>query len=510
MGARPILWSIVMALSPPSLEILSSVAASLKLSMTDAELSEHLATFDGAFAALDLIDDLADDVRPVSGQRSPGVVPVGDDNPLNAWARKVSVRGAATGRLSGRKVVLKDNIALAGVPMLNGTPILEGYVPEYDATVVTRLLNAGAEIVGKAHCEGLCLSGGSHTGLAGPVRNPHDPTRTSGGSSSGCGALVGSGEVQLAIGGDQGGSIRLPSSFSGCVGMKPTWGLVPYSGIFAIEPTVDHVGPMTSTVADNALLLEIIAGDDGLDPRQKGHEAQAYTADLERGVAGLRIAVVSEGFGRPESESDVDELVHGTASMLGKKGAHISTISLPWHDRGAALWTAIAIEGLTKYMMLDHATGMNWKGFYPVSLLKAYSGWVERADELPPTVKNSMLLGKYLSDCYNGLSYAKAQNLSRSMRAAIDAALAEADALLMPTTPMKAPPLPSPDAGLPEYLQRAFEMINNTCPYNVTGHPAISVPCGKSGGLPVGAMLVGRHHDETKLYRIASEIERSM
>ena len=170
---------------------------------------------------------------------------------------------------------------LAGVPMMNGAATLEGYVPDIDATVVQRILDAGGTIVGKAHCEYFCLSGGSHTNATGPVHNPHKMGYSAGGSSSGSAVLVALGEVDMALGGDQGGSIRMPSSFSGTYGMKPTHGLVPYTGIMPIEIYVDHTGPMTATVADNALLLEVLAGADGYDPRQINVKTHPYTKALK-------------------------------------------------------------------------------------------------------------------------------------------------------------------------------------------------------------------------------------
>src|SRR5690606_695313 len=157
----------------------------------------------------------------------------------------------------------------AGVPMANGSYSIDGYVPSEDATVVTRLLAAGATVVGKAVCEDLCFSGASFTSASGPVLNPWDTSRNAGGSSSGSAVLVLTGEADLAIGGDQGGSIRMPSAWSGTVGHKPTYGLVPYTGGFPIERTIDHLGPMGRTVRDVAMMLDVLAGPDGQDPRQK-------------------------------------------------------------------------------------------------------------------------------------------------------------------------------------------------------------------------------------------------
>jgi amidase len=204
--------------------------------------------------------------------------PRASENPLNAWYVTASIKGAPTGPLAGKKIAIKDNVCVAGLPMMNGSKVLEGFVPSSDATVVTRLLDAGAEIAGKSVCESFCMSFGSHTGDTGFVLNPHDRTRTTGGSSSGSAALVASNVVNMAVGCDEGGSIRVPSAFCGIVGLKPTWGLVPFTGIFPLEMTIDHVGPMARTVHDCALMLETMAGPDGLDPRQNAlFERQPYT-----------------------------------------------------------------------------------------------------------------------------------------------------------------------------------------------------------------------------------------
>ena len=261
----------------PTLEQMHDIVDSLHLSMSQGEVAEYMDVLEGTFQAYDRVNQLPDYLPPVRYPRTPGYRPGANENPLNAWAVKTEVRGAAHGPLSGKRVVLKDNICLAGVPMMNGASTLEGYVPDIDATVVTRILDAGGTIVGKAHCEYFCLSGGSHTSALGPVHNPYKHGYSAGGSSSGCGALVGAGEVEMAIGGDQGGSIRMPASYSGCYGMKATHGLVPYTGVMPIEATIDHAGPMTANVADNALLLEVIAGADGLDPRQYDVQVEKYS-----------------------------------------------------------------------------------------------------------------------------------------------------------------------------------------------------------------------------------------
>jgi len=494
----------------PTLEQMHDVVGSLHLSMSQGEVAEYLEVLEGTFQAYDRVNELPDYLPPVRYPRTPGYRPGANENPLNAWAVKTEVRGAAHGPLSGKRVVLKDNICLAGVPMMNGASTLEGYVPDIDATVVTRILDAGGTIVGKAHCEYFCLSGGSHTSALGPVHNPYKYGYSAGGSSSGCGALVGAGEVEMAIGGDQGGSIRMPASYSGCYGMKATHGLVPYTGVMPIEATIDHTGPMTATVGDNALLLEVIAGADGLDPRQYDVQVEkySYTTGLGRGVSGMRIAMVTESFGWPSSEPDVDAKVREAAERLRAAGAIVEPVSIPMHRDGGAIWTPIALEGLMAQMMHGNGMGFNWKGLYTTSLLDAHANWRSRADELSRTLKISMLAGEYFIKHHRGHFYAKAQNLGRLLRKTYDDVLARHDLLLMPTLPMKATPLPPANAPLALWCQRGFEMLPNTCPFDVTGHPAMNIPCGMSDGLPIGMMLVGKHYAETTIYRAAHAFEQ--
>ena len=494
----------------PTAEQMHDIVSSLHLSMSQGEVAEYLEVLEGTFEAYDRVNQLPDYLPPVRYPRTPGYRPGANENPLNAWAVKTEVRGASHGPLSGKRVVLKDNICLAGVPMMNGASTLEGYVPDIDATLVTRILDAGGTIVGKAHCEYFCLSGGSHTSALGPVHNPYKHGYSAGGSSSGCGALVAAGEVEMAIGGDQGGSIRMPASYSGCYGMKATHGLVPYTGVMPIEATIDHAGPMTATVGDNALLLEVIAGADGLDPRQYDVQVEkySYTTGLGRGVSGMRIGLVTEGFGWPSSEPDVDAKVREAAERLRGAGAIIEPVSIPMHRDGSAIWTPIALEGLVAQMMHGNGMGFNWKGLYTTSLLDAHANWRARADELSRTLKISMLAGEYFIKHHRGHFYAKAQNLGRLLRKTYDDVLARYDLLLMPTLPMKATPLPPANAPLALWCQRGFEMLPNTCPFDVTGHPAMNIPCGMSDGLPIGMMLVGKHYAETTLYRAAHTFEQ--
>ena len=498
-----------MSVKRPSAEQMHAVAADLGMTVSDADIASYLAILQPNFAAYDLVDAMPDYLPTVKYPRTPGYRPEGDENKYNAWYVKTTVKGAPAGKLTGKTIVLKDNVCLAGVPMMNGASTLEGYTPDIDATIVTRILDAGGTIVGKSHCEYFCFSGGSHTNAVGPVHNPHKFGYSAGGSSSGSAALLVAGEVDMAIGGDQGGSIRMPAAYCGVYGMKPTHGLVPYTGIMPIEITLDHTGPMTNNVRDNALLLEVLAGEDGLDPRQYNVKTEDYTAALGGDARGLKIGVVKEGFGLANSERDVDAKVRQAAKVFRDLGAEVSDISLPMHTLGIAIWTPIALEGATELMMRGNGMGTNWRGLYTTTLLDAHSQWKHRADELSETLKVSMLIGHYFIKHHRGHFYAKAQNLSRKLRAAYDDALARYDLLLMPTVPLKATPLPPADAPRELVIQRAFEILPNTAPFDATGHPAMSIPCGMSEGLPIGLMLIGKHYDETTIYRAAGAFEKA-
>src|SRR5262249_22645160 len=279
--------------------------------------------------------------------------PAESGNDLGAWYVTTEITARADGPLAGRRVAIKDNIAVAGVPMMNGSATVEGFIPGRDATVVSRLLGAGATIAGKAGCEDLCFSRGSHTSRTRPAHNPWDRSKTAGGSSSGSAALVAAGHADMALGGDQGGSIRIPSAFCGTVGHKPTHGLVPYTGAFPIENTLDHLGPIARTVRDAALMLGVLAGPDGLDPRQRVTPPPlAFTSGLDVGATGLRVGVVAEGFGFPGlSQPDVEETVRAAIDTLAGAGAIVSQVSVPWHRDGMHVWNVIATDGVVAQMI---------------------------------------------------------------------------------------------------------------------------------------------------------------
>lgn len=499
-----------MTVKRPSAEQIVTLGADLGMTLTQTEAAEYLSLMAGNFAAYDIVDAEPDFTPPVTYPRTTGYAPEASENPFGAWARKVTIEGAAEGKLKGKSVAVKDNVAVAGVPMTNGASTLEGFVPVADATIVTRLLDAGATIEGKAVSEYFCLSGGSHTSQPGMVHNPHREGYSAGGSSSGSAALIAGGLVDMAIGGDQGGSIRMPASYCGIAGMKPTHGLVPYTGVMPIESTIDHTGPMTKSVADNALMLEVLAGVDGLDPRQYAPKVDAYTKSLDRGVKGMKIAVLKEGFTAANLMPGVADAVKEAAETYRGLGAIVEEVSIPDHLLAGAIWAPIALEGLQWQMMQGNGMGMNWKGAYDVGLVDYHAGWRQRADDLSESLKISMLLGQYSIDQFHGRYYAKAQNIARKVKASYDTAFADYDLLLMPTLPITASKLPDPDAPITEVVTRAFEMIANTAQFDVTGHPSMSIPCGMVEGLPVGLMLTGADYTESTIYAAAAAYEASV
>ena len=498
-----------MAVQVPTPDQLRDAADEMGLSLTDQDVDSFIGILRPSIDAYNAVDLMTDNLPPVRYPRSPGQRPSGEENRYNAWYIKTTIEGAPSGKLKGKRVVLKDNIMLAGVPMMNGAATLEGYMPDIDATVVERVLDAGGTIIGKAHCEYFCLSGGSHTSARGAVHNPRRMGYSAGGSSSGSAALVAAGEADMALGGDQGGSIRMPASFCGIYGMKPTHGLVPYTGIMPIEIFVDHTGPMTANVADNALLLEVLAGNDGYDPRQYVPQVKAYTEALGQGASGLRIGVVREGFQQPNAEEDVNAKVRAAAERFRSLGASVEEVSVPMHLLGAAIWTPIGTEGLTQTMMYGDGYGVSRPDLYVLSLMDFHRNWRMRADELSETTKAFTLLGTYIRRHYGSRYYGKAMNITRRLTAAYDAALQKFDLLLMPTTPIKATRLPEPGAPREEIIEKALNMISNTAPFDLTHHPAMAIPCGMSDSLPVSVMLIGRHFDEPTIYRAAHAFEQS-
>ena len=453
----------------------------------------------------------------VSAARAPGHRPTSDEDPLNAWTWKCRIEPASRGALDGKTVSFKDHIAVAGIPMSFGSFALEGLVPDFDATVVTRVLQAGGTVVGKNVMNG--LSGGFGTGGGigdyGRPLNPHNHDHVTGGSSSGSGAAVAAREVDISFGGDQGGSIRIPAAFCGIVGHKPTFGLVSHFGIgFGSDQSIDYTGPMARTVEDAAAALQATAGPDGYDPRQTRDVPASVDVlgRLAEGVGRARIGVLEEGF--DDAEQDVRDLVLAAVDLLARKGAEVSKVSIPAHHAIRTAQAALSAEGALAVFKTGFF-GAFTRTYYPAPIVTAINKlWAGQADVLAPRTKLSLIAAELSRRNYHGRVYAKAQNVRPAYIKAYDTALADVDVLVMPTCLMTAPrdyrPSNLLEAVEDNLASAARGFARNTQPFNYTGHPALALPVGKSPkGLPVSMQLVGRFFDDALLMRIAHAFQHA-
>lgn len=491
----------------PTLDEIRSLAASEYIDLTDAEASDLATLIDGMLQEIDRLDDLPIPEPEVRYRdRDKGSRPSAEEDPYNAFIRKCLVKGAPDGKLAGKTVGLKDNIRLAGVPMTNASRLLPGFVPSVDAIVAERLLDAGANIVGKLNMDSFAMGGTSETSDFGPPLNPHDPSYSTGGSSGGSGAAVASGDVDISLGVDEGGSARIPASWCGVVSIKPTQGLVPSFGISYLDHTIDSICPTAGTVEEVALTLEAIAGDDPRDPQwvRGPIEVAEYSADMKQGVAGLRIGIITESLDWSESEADVNDAVRAAVAKLQAAGASVEDVSLPWWRD---FWPALhGILSHSASAMVESDMEGYWRGGLCDPAWQEAFGQARRAGSngFPPLLKVWMVLGKHLRREYCSTYFSKAQNFRFALAEQMDRALGRFDLLVSPTTPMKAIRL-SENVEAGKWAGRgAIDMNRNTCPTNLTGHPALSVPCGfGENGLPMGLQLMGRRWQESTVFRAA-------
>jgi amidase len=498
-----------MALRRPMREELKQLASANHFALNEDELADFDAMIPQMFATLDLLDQAPSPMPPLKyPERDRGFRPEPKDDPLNAILRRCSVKGARSGKLAGKRVGIKDCFAVAGIPMTCGSLVMEGYVPETDATLVTRILDAGGEIVAKLNLDNFAFSGAGDTSAFGPTRNPHNHEYLAGGSSGGSAAALYYDDIDITVGGDQGGSIRIPASWCGVVGLKPTHGLVPYTGCVGIDPTFDHAGPMGRTVAEVALMLEVIAGKDPMDPRQTEIKVDPYTQALGRDLKGVRLGVLREGFGLPGAEPDVDAAVSRAIQVLAGLGAQVEEVSVPAHRQADSIIWGLIAEGASA-LMYANGVGYHFRGYYDAGLASALGRFRKtQGDDLPPTLKLVLLVGNFLNRHYHGRLYAKAQNMRTLLRGSYDAVLQQVDALVMPTTPIKALHY-EPNLRPRAMIERGWSMLGNTAVFDMTGHPSLNVPCATSAGLPIGMMLTGRHFEDAMLLRIADAYERN-
>lgn len=497
----------VNSVPPATAQQILDISESLGLGISVEEAALYADVVSTNVRTYDNVAALAPAVAATGGSSRTYRTPSREENANNAWSVRSSISESSKGRLAGRTVVIKDSIPVAGLPMLGGSNIFEGYVPEFDAEVVTRILADGGVIAGKAHCEYLCFSGASHTGVGGPIHNPWAHGRSTGGSSSGSAALVAAGEVDMALGADQAGSIRMPASFCGIVGLKPTYGLVPYTGIAPLDPSFDHVGPMTASVADAALLLSVIAGPDGVDVRQHGVRPGDYDAAMAQGVRGLRIGVLKEGFEVPGSVPEVGAAVRRAARTLESLGALVEDVSVPLHRHGLDIWATIGWTGMTETVLKGNGFGICRNDIYPLSMMEWARDHADGINQAPPSVKLFFLIAEHVRKNIGYVGYGRGQNAARRLTADYDAQFGHYDLLLMPTTPMTATPMPDASTTVEQELKTSHPMAYNTAPFDISKHPAMTLPCGTVDGLPVGLMLVAKHYDEASIFRAAAAYE---
>ncbi|KAI1247521.1 hypothetical protein MGN70_011411 [Eutypa lata] len=430
----------------------------------------------------------------------------------HAWAHKFLIKGDGNGgALAGKTLCLKDCIAVAGVPQFFGSDAFPAWSPSTDATVVTRALDAGADIHGTAVCESFCNSTSSFTSAQGTIENPHKQGYSAGGSTSGGAALVAGGIMDLAIGTDQGGSIRVPASLCGCVGFKPTHGLVPYTGVTSGDAIDDHTGPLARSVLDTATCLDAIAGYDGIDDRSLGSGAHGSfqfakslesTSNTTQPLSGLKVGILVEGFQQQIVRPKVRDLVLSAAKNFEQLGATVKEVSVPSHLDGPLIWTIQQrVSGAAGVLGQAHGR----RGLYLTEFEQARLPWTaENFDKLFPSTKNTVINGLYLSKKFPGL-YGKCVNVGRRIRDAYQQAFEEFDIIVMPTTPYAAP-----RHGSRESPRSCFEpsigLTTNTAIFNVTGHPAMTMPVGLTQAsddpevlLPVGMQIVGGLWQEKKI-----------
>ncbi len=414
--------------------------------------------------------------------------------------------GKNPGPLTGIPVAVKDNICTQGIPTTCSSNILTGWLPPYDATIVERLRDAGAVIVGKTNLDEFAMGASTENSAFGPTRNPLDTTRVPGGSSGGSAAAVAAGFTPLAIGSDTGGSIRQPAALCGVVGVKPTYGRVSRYGLVAFASSLDQIGPFAETVADSALLLEVISGHDPLDTTSIPEPPLDLSSALTQGVEGLRIGVIDElsGGAIEGISDDVLACLEKAVEALTSAGAIVERTSVPSTVYGLSAYYVIApaeaSSNLARYDGVRFGPRVDAKTTSEMMVATRTAGF---GDE----VKRRIMLGTYaLSAGYYDAYYGKSQKVRTLIMNDFAAAYEKFDLLLSPTAPTTAFPLgDKTEDPLQMYLQDICTISSN-----LAGHPAMSVPFGQgTDGLPVGIQVLAPATDEHTMFRAGAILEAS-
>ncbi|MHB8681682.1 MAG: Asp-tRNA(Asn)/Glu-tRNA(Gln) amidotransferase subunit GatA [Acidimicrobiales bacterium] len=408
--------------------------------------------------------------------------------------------GEDPGPLAGVPVALKDNLCTRGIPTTCSSRILEHWRPPYDATVVTRLRDAGAVVVGKTNLDEFAMGSSTENSAFGPTRNPFDPARVPGGSSGGSAAAVAAGLVPLALGSDTGGSIRQPAALCGTVGMKPTYGTVSRYGLVAFASSLDQIGPFARTGADAAALFDVIGGNDPCDSTSLNRPVPRTTESLSEGVAGLRVGIVRELV--EDAEPAIVSAVRRAAEALAAAGATVDECSVPEVRHALPAYYLLApAEASSNLARYD---GVRYGLRVPADNVEAMNA-ATRAAGFGPEVKRRIMLGTYaLSAGYYDAYYGQAQKVRTLIIRAFESAYQQADVLLGATTPTTA-------FAIGDKVQDPWAMYLSdvfSVPSNLAGQPAISIPFGADeAGLPVGVQLLAPVLGEPTLFRAAAAVE---
>ena len=457
----------------------------------------------GDFTAVDLLESVLDRAHRTEAQLH-AYLTIDRDGARVAAANADAdlAAGHDRGPMHGIPLALKDNMCTRGVETTASSQILAGYRPPYDATVVRKLREAGAVIVGKTNLDEFAMGSSTENSAYGPSYNPWDISRVPGGSSGGSAAAVAAGSALGALGSDTGGSIRQPASLSGIVGLKPTYGTVSRYGLIAFASSLDQIGPLSRSVTDAALTLGTIWGHDPLDATSYAGEYPDLTAGLERGAEGMRIGVVTEMAGEGY-ESAVDEAVTAMVEKLSGAGAEIVEVSLP----------TVTIALSAYYLVAPAEASANLARFDGIRYGHRAAGATTedlmartRAEGFGPEVTRRILLGTYaLSAGYYDAFYGQAQKVRAAIREDFARAYSQVHALVSPTSPTVAFKAGDRvDDPLAMYLSDIC-----TIPSNLSGDPAMSVPIGLDGnGLPIGFQVMAPALSEDVMFRVGAEVER--
>lgn len=496
------------------------MSAELGFAVDPSAAERFTALTDGMFDTIDRFAAIAAAApAPAAPERDPGREPTPDEDPLHAVLRIVDIADpAADGPLSGLNILVKDNIPIAGVPMTMGSAVLE-YTPEEDAELTARVLAAGGRIVGVTNMEAFAFSGGGETSGHARTENPFDRARTASGSSTGSAVGLWYDGIDLAWGTDTGGSCRIPASWSGVLGLKPTHGLVPVTGIPTSDWRFDHAGPLARTVDMMARGLDAVVDEAVWDDADLQHPVRIERPSYRDAVAsagtdleGLRIGVVRDAFA-PAADPDAPEGTVETAAAVREAlarfeslGAELVEVGLPALAEGGDVMFAAMLESATAATM-GWPTAYHWFSESSPSLAQAMRDSIDaRGAKLPINFQAVLLMGTYLNRVAGGSIGAAAHRLAPAMRAAVDEVLSRVDVLMMPTT-THTPFVAGEGLDPVGIAQRGWGMMNNVPLFNLTGHPALSMPAASSAGLPVGVMGVARRHDDARLLRIARAYE---